>query len=267
MTIRLSAMNLPRFPLLSGKEVENLLSRARQGDKEAREKLVNCNLKLVFNLVQRFENRGHDLEDLFQIGTIGLIKAIDKFDPSYNVKFSTYAVPMIVGEIRRFLRDDNPVKVSRSLKEIAFKVHRTREELAKEIGRTPSIGEVAERLKIPQEDIINALEAVQIPSSIHEAFYQDEGDPIYVMDQLKSEKGEESLWFERIALKEILKELPEKHRQVILMRFFEDKTQTQVAETIGLSQVQVSRIEKQALRKIRELMVGDEDSEGDQGLG
>jgi len=247
-------MNLPRFPLLSDEEMVSLLTKAKQGDQEAREKLVNCNLKLVFNLVQRFENRGYELEDLFQIGTIGLMKAIDKFDFSYNVKFSTYAVPMIIGEIRRFLRDDSPVKVSRFLKETAYKVHRAKEELTKELGREPTLNEISDYLDLPREEIINAMEAVQLPSSIHETLYQDEGDPIYILDQLYNEK-EEDKWFDKIALKEVLNKLPEKHKQVILMRFFQDKTQVEVARIIGLSQVQVSRIERQALKTIKELFL------------
>jgi len=259
--MKLSEMNLPRFPLLSDSETKELLKRARDGDEKAREKLINCNLKLVFNLVKRFENRGYDLEDLFQIGTIGLMKAIDKFDLSYDVKFSTYAVPMIIGEIRRFLRDDNPIKVSRSLKKTAFEINRKREELAKELGREPTISEVSEAMKLSSEEVITALEAVQSPSSIHDTLYQDDGDPIYVLDQLKSDKDEESAWFDRIALKEVLVRLPEKHRKVLLLRFLHDKTQTEVAEIIGLSQVQVSRIERQALAALKRMILDDENPE------
>ncbi len=254
MTSRLSDMNLPRFPLLSNAEQVELLTRAQKGDAEAREKLVNCNLKLVFNVVQRFDNRGYDIEDLFQIGTIGLIKAIDKFDMSYNVKFSTYAVPMIVGEIRRFLRDDSPVKVSRSLKETAVKVKIRTEELTKEMGREPTINELSESLNIPMEQIVEALEAVQMPSSIFDTLYQDDGDPIFIMDQLGSTLEDEEAWFNKITLKELLKELPDKQCKVLVMRFFQDKTQTEVAQVIGLSQVQVSRIERQALKQIRQLL-------------
>lgn len=253
MVIRLSEMNLPRFPLLSDEEMVNLLTKAKQGDLNARETLINCNLKLVFNLVQRFDNRGYELEDLFQIGTIGLMKAIDKFDFSYNVKFSTYAVPMIIGEIRRFLRDDSPIKVSRFVKETAYKIHRTREYLTKELGREPTLNEIADDLEIPREEIITAMEAIQTPTSIHDTLYQDEGDPIYVLDQLSDEK-EQDKWFDKITLKEVLNKLPEKHRQVILMRFFQDKTQIEVANVIGLSQVQVSRIERQALKNMKELL-------------
>ncbi|MDS1030124.1 RNA polymerase sporulation sigma factor SigF [Bacillota bacterium LX-D] len=253
MVTRLSEMNLPRFPLLSEEEMVKLLAQAKKGDSIAREKLINCNLKLVFNLVQRFENRGYELEDLFQIGTIGLMKAIDKFDSSYNVKFSTYAVPMIIGEIRRFLRDDSPIRVSRSLKETAYKLNRTREALIRKLQREPSINEISEALDIPREEVVNAMEAIQLPTSIHETLYQDEGDPIYVLDQLSDNK-EHDIWFDKIAIKEILKNLPEKHRQVIMMRFFLDKTQMEIAQAIGLSQVQISRIERQALKNIKELL-------------
>lgn len=256
MATRLSDMNLPRFPLLSDAEMIDLLQKAKSGDEAARERLVNCNLKLVFNLVQRFENRGYELEDLFQIGTIGLIKAIDKFDFSYNVKFSTYAVPMIVGEIKRFLRDDSPIKVSRSLKETAYRVHRAREQLHKKLGQEPSIAQLAEELGIKEEQIVSALEAIQQPGSIYETFYQDEGDPIFLLDQLSDPKDHQS-WLDKLVLKEVLDKLPERHRQVILMRFFEDKTQTEVAQIIGLSQVQISRIERQALKTMREFLNQD----------
>lgn len=253
MVTRLSDMNLPRYPLLSEEEMLDLLQKAKAGDEKAREKLINCNLKLVFSLVQRFDNRGYELEDLFQIGTIGLIKAIDKFDFSYNVKFSTYAVPMIIGEIKRFLRDDNPIKVSRSMKETAYRVHRLREQLAKKLGREPSISEIAEKLNIKPEQIVAAMDAIQQPGSIYETIYQDEGDPIFLLDQLSDPKDHQS-WIDKLALKEVLDKLPDKHKQVIMMRFFEDKTQTEVAQIIGLSQVQISRIERQALKTMRELL-------------
>ncbi|MFZ5754381.1 MAG: RNA polymerase sporulation sigma factor SigF, partial [Bacillota bacterium] len=242
--------------LLNDDEMTDLLIRAQAGDHPAREKLINCNLRLVFNLVQRFTNRGYELEDLFQIGTIGLIKAIDKFNLSYNVKFSTYAVPMIIGEIRRFLRDDNPVKVSRSLKENAYKINKARDSLTKELGREPNLQEISEAIDLPVEEIISSLEAVQLPTSIHETLYQDDGDPIYVLDQLSNEKDDGN-WFDRIALKEILEKLPDKEKEIILLRFYQDKTQTEVAALVGLSQVQVSRIERQALKKIRHLLQSD----------
>ncbi|CCO08962.1 RNA polymerase sporulation sigma factor SigF [Desulforamulus hydrothermalis] len=251
---RLLEMNLPRFPLLSDKEMRKLLKKAQAGDTEARERLVNCNLKLVFNLVQRFNNRGYELEDLFQIGCIGLMKAIDKFDLSYDVKFSTYAVPMIVGEIRRFLRDDSPVKVSRSLKETAYKIQQTRDRLTARLGREPSINEIADELGFGREEVVNALEAAQTPTSIYETLHQDDGDPIYILDQLSGEADGDAPWLEKLAVKQLLIELPERDRQILLWRFFEDKTQSEVALRLGLSQVQVSRLERQALKKLKELI-------------
>ncbi len=254
MSSRLVEMNLPRFPLLKDKEMRDLLKRAKDGDSFARDKLVNCNLKLVFNLVKRFQNRGYELEDLFQIGCIGLMKAIDKFDLSFDVKFSTYAVPMIVGEIRRFLRDDNPVKVSRSLKETAYKVQQVRELLTARLGREPSIGEVASELSLSREEIVNALEAAQAPTSIYETLHQDDGDPIYLLDQLKGAEDGDSSWLEKISMKALLNNLSERERMILSWRFFEDKTQSEIAKKLGLSQVQVSRLERQALKKLKDLM-------------
>ncbi len=253
---RLVDMNLPRFPLLKDEEMKDLLFKAQQGDQFARDKLVNCNLKLVFNLVKRFQNRGYELEDLFQIGCIGLMKAIDKFDLSYDVKFSTYAVPMIVGEIRRFLRDDNPVKISRSLKELAYKVQQNREKLTANLGREPTIGEIAENMKIPREEIVTALEASQMPTSIYETLHQDDGDPIFLLDQLRGsdDAGSDVSWMDMIAVKELLLGLPERDRKIIMWRFFDDRTQADIASKLGLSQVQVSRLERQALKKIRNLL-------------
>jgi len=254
MSSRLVEMNLPRFPLLKDKEMRDLLKRVKDGDSFARDKLVNCNLKLVFNLVKRFQNRGYELEDLFQIGCIGLMKAIDKFDLSFDVKFSTYAVPMIVGEIRRFLRDDNPVKVSRSLKETAYKVQQVRELLTARLGREPSIGEVASELSLSREEIVNALEAAQAPTSKYETLHQDDGDPIYLLDQLKGAEDGDSSWLEKISMKALLNNLSERERMILSWRFFEDKTQSEIAKKLGLSQVQVSRLERQALKKLKDLM-------------
>ncbi len=251
---RLVEMNLPRFPLLKDREIKDLLKKARGGDSCARDKLVNCNLKLVFNLVKRFQNRGYELEDLFQIGCIGLMKAIDKFDLNYNVKFSTYAVPMIIGEIRRFLRDDSPVKVSRSVKETAYKVQQIRDLLTARLGREPTIGEVTAELGLSREEVVNALEAAQNPASIYETLHQDDGDPIYLLDQLKSEESGNSQWLESISMKELLNRLPERDRQIITWRFFEDKTQSDIAGRLGLSQVQISRLERQALKKLRKFL-------------
>ncbi|NMA69186.1 MAG: RNA polymerase sporulation sigma factor SigF [Desulfitobacterium sp.] len=254
MIQRLTEMNLPRFPLLSDEEMMDLIRKAQGGDEEAREYLINCNLKLIFNLVQRFAHRGYELEDLFQIGTIGLIKAIDKFDFSFGVKFSTYAVPMIIGEIRRFLRDDHPVKVPRSYKELVYKVNRARESLSATLGREPTIGEIAENVGVEREEIVSALEAVQTPTSIYDTLYQDDSDPIYILDQLPEEKDLEPSWFEKIALKEVINKLSQREKMVLLMRFYEDKTQSEIASILNLSQVQISRIERGALHRIRQLL-------------
>jgi len=253
MIQRLTEMNLPRFPLLSDEEMMKNLHAAKEGDTVARERLINCNLKLIFNLVQRFAHRGYEIEDLFQIGTIGLIKAIDKFDFTYGVKFSTYAVPMIIGEIRRFLRDDHPVKVPRSYKELVYKVNRSRDELSASLGREATIGEIATSIGVDRDEIVAALEAVQSPTSIYDTLYQDDSDPIYVLDQLSEEKEIDPRWFENLALKEVLDKLPEREKRVLLMRFFEDKTQSQIASQLHLSQVQISRIERAALNRIRKL--------------
>ncbi|BAF59407.1 DNA-directed RNA polymerase specialized sigma subunit [Pelotomaculum thermopropionicum SI] len=254
MSSRLADMNLPRFPLLKDREMRELLQKAKAGDSYARDKLVNCNLKLVFNLVKRFQNRGYELEDLFQIGCIGLMKAIDKFDVSYDVKFSTYAVPMIVGEIRRFLRDDNPIKVSRSLKEKAYRVQQARDLLTARLGREPTVGEVSAELGLSREEVVNALEAAQVPASIYETLHQDDGDPIYLLDQIKGSEEGDVPWLEKITVKELLNKLPERDRQILAWRFFEDRTQSDIAKRLGLSQVQVSRLERQALKKLKELM-------------
>ncbi|AFV01511.1 RNA polymerase sporulation specific sigma factor SigF [Dehalobacter sp. UNSWDHB] len=254
MIQRLSDMNLPRFPLLSDQELMELLHKAQNGDIDARERLVNCNLKLIFNMIQRFSHRGYDLEDLFQIGTIGLIKAIDKFDFSYGVKFSTYAVPMIIGEIRRFLRDDHPIKVPRSYKELVYKINRSREKLSSELNREPTLNEIAEDIGTPSEDIILAIEAVQSPSSIHDTLYQDDSDPIYVIDQIPLEKDTDPGWFEKIALQEVLDKLPGREKEVLYQRFFEDRTQNEIAKVMNLSQVQISRIERAALLHLKQIL-------------
>jgi len=254
MSGKLTDMNLPRFPLLKDAEMKELLARAQTGDVHARERLINCNLKLVFNLVKRFHNRGYELEDLFQIGCIGLMKAIDKFNLNFNVRFSTYAVPMIVGEIRRFLRDDNPVKVSRSIKETAYKIQQGREVLTAKLGREPSVNEIASEIGISREDVVAALEALQPPASIYETLHQDEGDPIYLLDQLSEDDGSMLPHLDNIAVKEVLKQLPDRDRMILLWRFFADQTQGEIAAKLGLSQVQVSRLERQALKKLREMM-------------
>ncbi|MBN6188490.1 RNA polymerase sporulation sigma factor SigF [Aneurinibacillus sp. BA2021] len=235
---------------LSDKEVKQLLAQSQAGDTTARDTLVNSNIRLVWSVVQRFLNRGYEADDLFQIGCIGLLKAIDKFDLSFDVKFSTYAVPMIIGEIQRFLRDDGTVKVSRSLKEIAHKVRRTKDELSKEFGRLPTVKEVAEALGITPEEVIYAQEANRAPSSIHETVFENDGDPITLMDQI-ADKDEEK-WFDKIALKEAIGKLSEREQLIVYLRYYKDHTQSEVAERLGISQVQVSRLEKKILKLMKE---------------
>ncbi|MCX7780248.1 MAG: SigF/SigG family RNA polymerase sporulation sigma factor [Negativicutes bacterium] len=240
--------------MLSDQEFRELIRRAQAGDTAAKEAILESNLNLVRSIVHRFANRGYEWDDLFQIGSIGLIKAIDRFDCNFSVKFSTYAVPMIIGEIRRFIRDDNPVKVSRPVKELAFKVHRTQERLQGVLGREPTITEVAKELALAPQEIVSALEAIQAPTSLYESAFHDDSDPIAIIDQIKYEDGQDSIYFEKLALQEVLSRLPPKENLVIKLRFFQDKTQAEIAALIGLSQVQISRIEKHALKLIREYL-------------
>ncbi|TMV51354.1 RNA polymerase sporulation sigma factor SigF [Paenibacillus mesophilus] len=235
---------------LDDTEVKRLIALSQSGDTVARETLVNCNIRLVWSVVQRFLNRGYEPEDLFQIGCIGLLKSVDKFDLSYDVKFSTYAVPMIIGEIQRFLRDDGTVKVSRSLKELANKVRKKKDELSKRLGRMPTIKEVADDLGITPEDVVFAQEANKPPSSIHETVFENDGDPITLMDQIADE-GQEK-WFDKLALNEAIGTLSERERLIVYLRYFRDQTQSEVASRLGISQVQVSRLEKKILQSIRE---------------
>lgn len=241
-----------KHPHLSDEEVKKLIQMSQNGDEEARNRLVRHNIRLVWSVVQRFMNRGYEAEDLFQIGSIGLLKAIDKFDLSYDVKFSTYAVPMIIGEIQRFLRDDGMVKVSRSLKELANRVRKVKDDLAKQLGRAPTVQEIAEVLQVPPEEIVFAQEANRSPASIHETVYENDGDPITLMDQIADEA--EHTWFDTMALREAIDRLSERERLIVYLRYYKDQTQSEVAERLGISQVQVSRLEKKIIRKMREEM-------------
>lgn len=246
--------------MLNEKEFTILITQAQSSDvaikESATERILEANLNLVRSIVHRFTNRGYEWDDLFQIGCIGLLKAIDRFDLTFSVKFSTYAVPMIIGEIRRFIRDDNPVKVSRPLKELAFRVHKTQEKLQGTLGREPTITEIAKELSLAPEEIVAALEAVQPQVSLYEQTFQssDGGDALHLLDQLMLSDAQDNAYFESLALKEVLTRLPLKERTVIYLRFFADKTQAEIASAIGLSQVQVSRIEKNALKQVRELL-------------
>lgn len=238
--------------MLSNEEVRTLIYQSQQGDKKARDTLVERNVRLVWSVVQRFINRGYDPDDLFQIGSIGLIKSIDKFDLSYEVRFSTYAVPMIIGEIQRFIRDDGTVKVSRKLKELNNKVRIAKEDLTKKLNRSPTVYEVAEELDILPEDVSQALEAAKNPQSIHETVYENGGEPITLLDQIADE---EKHWFDKISLEEAMNHLTERERLIVYLRYYKDQTQSEVAKRLSISQVQVSRLEKQILEQMKEQML------------
>lgn len=237
---------------LKDHEVKELIERSQSGDTEARDLIVSKNMRLVWSVVQRFLNRGYEPDDLFQIGCIGLLKSVDKFDLSFDVKFSTYAVPMIIGEIQRFIRDDGTVKVSRSLKELNNKIRRAKDELSKEVGRTPTVNELSEYLDISVEDIVMAQDANRLPTSIHETVFENDGDPITLLDQI--DDGNDGKWFESIALKEAIAELDEREQLIVYLRYYKDQTQLEVAVRLGISQVQVSRLEKKILQYMKSYM-------------
>lgn len=233
---------------LTDKEVKHYIKQSQLGDQSAKDILVERNVRLVWSVVQRFLNRGYDQEDLFQIGCIGLIKSIDKFDLSYQVKFSTYAVPMIIGEIQRFIRDDGTVKVSRSLKELGHKIRREKEALTKTYGRSPTLSELASALEITPEEVVHAQEASKKPHSIHETVYENEGDPITLLDQLAED---DQNWFDKIMIAETMKTLEPREQLIVYLRYYQDQTQAEVAQRIGISQVQVSRLEKKILTNMK----------------
>ncbi|PSL43302.1 RNA polymerase sigma (RpoX/SigF) subunit [Salsuginibacillus halophilus] len=241
-----------RQPPLKDEVIRQLIQDSQSGSQKARDELVHANTRLVWSVVQRFLNRGYEAEDLFQIGCIGLMKSIDKFDLSYDVKFSTYAVPMIIGEIQRFIRDDGTMKVSRSLKEMNQKIRRERDAKTKETGREPTVNELAEALGLTPEEVVFATEAGRHLSSLHETVYENDGDPITLMDQLAD--AEDQGWFEGIALREAIEDLNERERLIVLLRYYKDKTQAEVAGRLGVSQVQVSRLEKKILEKMKMYM-------------
>jgi len=232
--------------------MRELIRLAQAGDMEARKQMIEGNTRLVWSIVQRFASRGVELEDLFQIGCIGLMKSVDKFDLSYDVKFSTYAVPMIIGEIQRFLRDDGMVKVSRSIRELNFKIRQVTDEYLKTNEKPPSVSELAEMLGVSQDEILMATDAMRDPASLHEQLFESEGDSITLMDQMKDEKSE--LPFQYISLKEVLKKLDKREQAIIYLRYYHDLTQTDIAERLGISQVQVSRLEKKILAQLKEWM-------------
>lgn len=244
-----------KLPVLKNEEMKNLFIRLQQnGEFSAREELVNGNLRLVLSVIQRFNNRGENVDDLFQVGCIGLMKSIDNFDLGHNVRFSTYAVPMIIGEIRRYLRDNNPIRVSRSLRDIAYKSLQAREYLMSKTNREPTHKEIAEETGIPEEDIVFALDAIQDPVSLFEPIYNDGGDPIYVLDQISDEKDKASAWDDKLSLKEGMFQLNEREKLILNKRFYQGKTQMEVADEIGISQAQVSRLEKAAINQMNKQM-------------
>ncbi len=252
--VEICGVNTSKLQVLSNQKMRELFTSLQSGDESARERLVMGNLRLVLSVIQRFNNRGEYVDDLFQVGCIGLMKAIDNFDLSQNVKFSTYAVPMIIGEIRRYLRDNNPIRVSRSLRDIAYKALQVRDSLVYKNSREPTVQEIASELGVPREDVVFALDAIQEPVSLFDPIYQEGGDPIYIMDQIKDDKNLDSTWVEGIALREAMDKLSERERLILSLRFFASKTQMEVAEEIGISQAQVSRLEKAALQHMRKLI-------------
>ena len=253
--VEICGINTSELKVLGEKEKMDLLRKAQAGDKQARDALICGNLRLVLSVIQRFSGRGESMDDLFQVGVIGLIKAIDHFNTELNVKFSTYAVPMCVGEVRRFLRDDNPVRVSRSMRDTAYKAIYAKETMMKQGMREPTLQEIATEIGIPKEDIVYALDAIQNPMSLYEPVFSDNGDTLYVMDQISDKKNREDRWVEEISLSEAMKRLGVREYEIISLRFFEGKTQMEVADLIGISQAQVSRLEKNALRIMKNYLI------------
>lgn len=249
--VEICGVNTAKLKVLTNDEKLKLLVKIKKGDMKAREEFINGNLRLVLSVIKRFNNRGENMDDLFQIGCIGLIKALNNFDTSYDVRFSTYAVPMILGELRRFLRDDNPIRVSRSMRDMAYKALGVKEELSNKFQREPTVEEIAKHMEVPKENIVFALEAIHTPLSLFEPVYYDGNDAIFVMDQVKDTKNNDENWTEHIALKEAIKTLSERERKILLLRFFAGRTQMEVSKEIGISQAQVSRIEKCALNRMK----------------
>ena len=249
--VEICGVNTSKLKVLTDEEKKDLLQKTKAGDTAAREELIYGNLRLVLSIIQRFSGRRENVDDLFQVGCIGLIKAVDHFNVDLDVKFSTYAVPMIIGEIRRYLRDNNSIRISRSVRDLAYRALQAREELTREKEGEPSVEEIARRLGEPREAVLHAMEAIVEPISLYEPVYSENGDSIYVMDQLSDTSAGEEHWLENIALRDAMNKLSERERKIIELRFFGGKTQTEIAEDIGISQAQVSRLEKGALERMR----------------
>ena len=249
--VEICGVNTSKLPLLSKEEKEELFVKIKAGDEEARTKFINGNLRLVLSVIQRFYGRGETADDLFQVGCVGLIKAIDNFDLSQNVQFSTYAVPMIIGEVKRYLRDNNSIRVSRSVRDLAYKVIQFKEKYLKEHGKEPKIEEIAKELKVEREDIGFCMDAIQDPVSLQEPIYNDGAENIYIIDQIKDNKNTDELWTEKMTIEGALNKLNKKEKTIVTKRFFEGRTQMEVADEIGISQAQVSRLEKSAIEHIK----------------
>ena len=252
--VEISGINTAKLQVLSNEEMNQLLRRAKEGDMEARETLIRGNLRLVLSVIQKFLGRSENVDDLFQVGCIGLIKAIDNFDISQGVRFSTYGVPMIVGEIRRYLRDNSSIRVSRSMRDTAYKVLQAREHLLRQSQREPTVEQIARELNIPREDVVFAMDAIVDPVSLYEPLYSDGGDTLCVMDQLRDRSSSDENWIEQIALKDAVEQLGDRERSILAMRFYQGKTQMEVSAEIGISQAQVSRLEKNAIRSIKKCL-------------
>lgn len=251
--VEISGVNTAKLPVLSNEEKQELLKKVKDGDLGAREKFIQGNLRLVLSVIQRFYGRGESADDLFQVGCVGLIKSIDNFDLSLNVQFSTYAVPMIVGEVKRYLRDNNSIRVSRSIRDLAYKTIQIKERYTKEHGKEPTIEEIAKELGVEKEEISFSLDAIQDPLSLQEPVYNDGSESIYIMDQVKDTKNTDELWIEKMAIEGAMEKLTEKERMIIQKRFFDGRTQMEVADEVGISQAQVSRLEKTAISHIKRL--------------
>ena len=249
--VEICGVNTSRLKTLKQEEMTRLLSLARAGDQEARDKLVEGNLRLVLSVTQRFLGRGENPDDLFQVGCIGLLKAVQNFDETKEVRFSTYGVPMIAGEIRRYLRDNSPIRVSRSIRDLAYRVLQCKEQLLLELGREPTMEQIAQRMELPLQEVVGAMDAIAAPISLYDPVYADGGDPLTVMDQVKDSKNTDERWMEQITLRDAMAKLGERERQILALRFHEGRTQMEVAKEIGISQAQVSRLEKNALGTIR----------------
>lgn len=249
--VEICGVNTSKLPVLSSEEKNALFERIKQGDEKAREEFINGNLRLVLSVIQRFGGRGESSDDLFQVGCIGLIKAIDNFDTSLNVQFSTYAVPMIIGEVRRYLRDNNPIRVSRSIRDLAYKAMQVKEKLTKEDGKEPTIEKIAKELGIEREEIAFSFDAIQDPISLQEPVYKDGAENIFIMDQVSDTKNTDEKWAEKLSLAEAMKKLNQREKVIITKRFFDGRTQMEVADEIGISQAQVSRLEKTAIQRIK----------------